>query len=86
MKPGILTGWNPRCWQDCTSNHQLTLPENVISDFPDTRYFDVISEDGRIVLAPVRITRADAVRTKMAELGLSDADVAAVVAWARRGV
>ena len=67
-----------------TSKNQLTIPKNVISDFPDTRYFDVISEDGRIVLAPVRITHADAVRTKMAELGLSDADVAAAVAWARR--
>ena len=68
-----------------TSKNQLTLPKNVISDFPDTRYFDVTSENGRIVLTPVRITRADAVRTKMAELGLSEVDVAAAVAWARRG-
>ncbi len=68
-----------------TSKNQLTLPKRVISAFPDTRYFDVTGEDGRIVLTPVRITRADAVRAKMDELGLSEADVAAAVTWARRG-
>ena len=68
-----------------TSKNQLTLPKAVISDFPDTRYFDVTREDGRIVLTPVRIGRADAVRRKIADLGLSEADVAAAVAWARRG-
>ncbi len=68
-----------------TSKNQLTLPKTVISGFPDTRYFDVTQEDGRIVLTPVRIGRADAVRKKMAELGLSESDVAAAVTWARRG-
>ena len=41
-------------------------------------------ENGRIVLTPVRLNRADAVRAKLAELGLSEADVAEAVAWARR--
>ncbi len=68
-----------------TSKNQLTLPKTVIFDFPDTRYFDVTQEDGRIVLTPVRIRRADAVRRKIAELDLSGADVAAAVTWARRG-
>ena len=68
-----------------TSKNRLTLPKAVISDFPNTRYFDVTQEDGRIVLTPVRIGRADAVREKMAELGLSEDDVAAAVTWARRG-
>ena len=68
-----------------TSKNQLTLPKAVISDFPDTRYFDVTQEDGRIVLTPMRIGRADAVRRKMVETGLSEADVAAAVTWARRG-
>lgn len=68
-----------------TSKNQLTLPKTVISDFPDTRYFDVTQEDGRIVLTPVRVGRADAVRKKMVELGLSEDDVAAAVNWARRG-
>lgn len=67
-----------------TSKNQLTLPKAVISGFPNTEYFDVAEENGRIVLTPVRLTRADAVRAKLAELKLSDADVADAVAWARR--
>ena len=67
-----------------TSKNQLTLPKAVISDFPNTDYFDVTEENGRIVLTPVRLTRADAVRAKLAELDLTDADVAEAVAWARR--
>ena len=68
-----------------TSKNRLTLPKAVISDFPNARYFDVTQEDGRIVLTPVRLGRADAVRQKMAELSLSEDDVAAAVTWARRG-
>jgi len=67
-----------------TSKNQLTLPKAVISGFPNTEYFDVTEENGRIVLTPVRLTRADAVRAKLAELRLSEADVAEAVAWARR--
>ena len=67
-----------------TSNH-LTLPEAVISAFPDVQYFDVRNESGQIVLTPVRFTRADAVRSRLAELGLSEEDVSTAVAWARRG-
>ncbi|WP_419940352.1 AbrB/MazE/SpoVT family DNA-binding domain-containing protein [Candidatus Palauibacter sp.] len=67
-----------------TSKNQLTLPKAVISGFPDIDYFDVAEENGRIVLTPVQVTRADAVRAKLAELGLSDGDVADAVAWARR--
>ena len=67
-----------------TAKNQLTLPKAVISDFGGTEYFDVASENGRIVLTPVRVNRADAVRAKLAEIGLSEADVADAVAWARR--
>lgn len=67
-----------------TSKNQLTLPKKVIADFPRARYFDVAAEEGRIVLTPVRVNRADAVRAKLAALGLSEADVADAVAWARR--
>ena len=66
-----------------TSKNQLTLPKAVISGFPNTDYFDVAEENGRIVLTPVRVTRADAVRAKLAELGLSEGDVSDALAWAR---
>lgn len=67
-----------------TSKNQLTLPKAVIADFPGSEYFDVTNENGRIVLTPVRLTRAGAVRAKLAELGISKDDVAEAVAWARR--
>ena len=58
-----------------TSKKQLILPEAVISMFPDTEYFDVTRERGRIVLTPVRLSGADAVRARLAEPGFSEADV-----------
>ena len=67
-----------------TSKNQLTLPKVVVADFPGSKYFDVTKENGRIVLTPVRLNRADAVRAKLTELGISEADVAEAVDWARR--
>ncbi|MCY4108613.1 MAG: AbrB/MazE/SpoVT family DNA-binding domain-containing protein [Chloroflexi bacterium] len=67
-----------------TSKNQLTLPKAVVSAFPGAEYFDVTKANGRIVLTPVRLTRADAVRSKLADMGLSEADVAEAVEWARR--
>ncbi len=66
------------------ADNQLTLPDAVLSDLPGIRYFDMTTEPGRIVLAPVRSTRANAVRARLADLELSDADVAEAVDWARR--
>lgn len=67
-----------------TSKNQLTLPKAIVADFQGAEYFDVTQERGRIVLTPVRLTRADAVRAKLAELDMDEADVAEAVAWARR--
>ena len=67
-----------------TSKNQLTLPKEILSDFEGAEYFDVTGENGRIVLTPVRITRAGAVRAKLAKLGLSETDVADAVASVRR--
>ena len=68
-----------------TSKNQLTLPKAVTAAVEATEYFDVTAENGRIVLTPVRVNRADGVRAKLAELGLSEADVKDAVAWARSG-
>ena len=68
-----------------TSKNQLTLPKKVVSAFPGTEYFDVARENGRIVLTPVRLNQANAVRTKLADLELSEDDVDNAVAWARKG-
>jgi hypothetical protein len=67
-----------------TSKNQVTLPKAITNAVGATQYFDVKAKDGQIVLTPVRIQRADAVRAKLAELNLKDADVENAVNWARR--
>jgi hypothetical protein len=67
-----------------TTKNQLTLPKRVADQFPGARYFEIAAEEGRIVLTPVRLQRADAVRAKLAKLGIGERDVAAAVKWARR--
>jgi hypothetical protein len=66
-----------------TSKNQLTLPKAATAAVGATEYFDVQTRDGVIVLTPVRIQRADAVRTKLAELALTDDDIERAVEWAR---
>jgi hypothetical protein len=67
-----------------TAKNQLTLPKAVTNAVGPAEYFDVEARDGQIVLTPVRIQRADAVRAKLAELGLQEHDVADAVAWVRQ--
>jgi hypothetical protein len=67
-----------------TSKNQLTLPKAITNAVGAAQYFDVKAKDGQIVLTPVRIQRADAVRAKLAELNLKDADIQDAVNWARR--
>lgn len=66
-----------------TSKNQLTLPKSVTQAVGPTEYFDVEARAGQIILTPVRIQRGDAVRAKLAELGLTAADITDAVAWAR---
>jgi ribosomal protein L12E/L44/L45/RPP1/RPP2 len=66
-----------------TSKNQLTLPKSVTLAVGPAEYFDVQTRDGQIVLTPVRIQRADAVRAKLAEFELDEADIADAVVWAR---
>jgi hypothetical protein len=68
-----------------TSKNQLTLPKAAVEAVGVTEYFDVQVRDGQIVLTPVRIQRGDAVRAKLAALGLTDADVVDAIRWARAG-
>jgi hypothetical protein len=67
-----------------TSKNQLTLPKAAVQAVGAAEYFDVAVREGQIVLTPVRIQRGDAVRAKLAALGLVEADVADAVRWARQ--
>ena len=64
--------------------NQLTLPKAITNALGPVEYFDVQAKDGQIVLTPVRIQRADAVRANLAELDLQERDIADAVTWARR--
>lgn len=67
-----------------TVKNQLTLPKKIVDLFPDVSYFEVKSERGGILLLPVRQNRMEALRRKMARLGLSPSDLTRAVKWSRR--
>lgn len=67
-----------------TSKNQITLPKAAVSAVDAAEYFDVTVESGRIVLTPVRVQKAQAVREKLEQLGLTEQDIEDAVAWARQ--
>jgi len=67
-----------------TSKNQLTLPKAMIARIDPAEYFDVTTESGRIVLTPVRVHKANAVREKLQALGINEHDVGDAIAWARQ--
>lgn len=67
---------------ELTSKYPLTLPKKIIDQFGPIDYFDIETRDGQIILSPVRIQRADAVRTKLAQPGIGEADVEETLSWA----
>ena len=67
-----------------TSKNQLTLPKSIVQSVGNANYFEVEIDKGRVILTPVRIQKADAVRAKLEALGINEQDVADAVAWARK--
>jgi len=67
-----------------TSKNQLTLPKAVVDAVGIADYYDVAIENGRIVLTPVHPNAASQVRSRLEDLGITEADVAAAVAWSRQ--
>jgi bifunctional DNA-binding transcriptional regulator/antitoxin component of YhaV-PrlF toxin-antitoxin module len=70
-----------------TAKNQLTLPKRVLEALgsgPAPTYFEVEVRDGSILLTPARLGSADAVRRKLTELGITEADVDDAVTWARQ--
>jgi len=70
-----------------TSKNQITLPKAIANAFPDTQYFDVDIEDGKIILLPVKMQPVGAsledVRGKMRRLGVGEEEVGEAIRWAR---
>ena len=53
------------------------MPKSITAAIGAAEYFDVEARGGQIILTPVRIRRGDALRAKLAELDLGEADVVA---------
>ena len=70
-----------------TDKNQLTIPDPVVFDLPQSEFYDVTCEDGRIVLTPVSesviIKRADEAIEMLRSKGITEQDVADAIAWAR---
>jgi hypothetical protein len=68
------------------AKNQITLPKSLMQAVGTTDCFDVQAKGGQIVLTPARFIAADAVRAKLAELGITESDKTAAVDWARTQV
>jgi len=66
-----------------TTKNQLTLPKRITEEIGSVEYFDIKVENGQIILTPVKIQRADEVRAKLAELDITEEDIADAISWAR---
>ena len=70
-----------------TSKNQITLPKEVINEFPNVEYFEVKVEKGRIVLIPVKPIPSDIklekIRKKIKKRGITEKEVEKAVKWAR---
>ena len=67
-----------------TRNNRLTLPKSVLTSTGEAEYYEITVESGRIILTPVRIQNAEAVRAKLEALGINEQDVSEAVQWARQ--
>ena len=68
-----------------TTKNQLTLPKAVMQQTGKLEYVAISLENGRIILTPVQVQPADAVRNKLAALGITEQDVEDAVSWSRGG-
>ena len=67
-----------------TRKNQVTLAKAIVQRVGEADYDDVTVRDGKIVLTPVRLQQADAVRAKVERLGITQDDVDEAIAWARK--
>lgn len=66
-----------------SSKNQITLPKAIVASFEGVDYFDVSTQDGRIILEPVRTTKGSEVRSKLESLGIRETDIDLALRYAR---
>jgi len=67
-----------------TPKNQITLPTAVVLEMGAAKCFEIAVENGRIVLTPVCVQGAQAVREKLQRLGITEQDLADAMSWARQ--
>jgi bifunctional DNA-binding transcriptional regulator/antitoxin component of YhaV-PrlF toxin-antitoxin module len=82
--PYFLDTGRSRMLAKVTAKNQLTLPKAVASRFPGVEHFDVSTDGRSIILRPLRQSRGDEVRAKLAKLGITEQDVKDAVESVRR--
>ena len=53
-----------------TAKNRLTLPERALDATGRPTHFEIAIENGRLILTPAQVSPADAVRRKLAKLGI----------------
>jgi len=70
-----------------TSKNQITLSREVLKQIPETDYFEVKVEDGKIILIPARVISAKisikSIREKTKKRGLTKKVIDEAIKWAR---
>ena len=67
-----------------TRKNQITLPKAIVQRVGEADDYDVTVQVGKIVLTPVRLQQADAVRAKLEALGITQDDVEDAIACVRK--
>ena len=70
-----------------TSKNQITLPKEILNQIPETDYFEVKVENGKIVLIPARVIPArislETIRQKIRKKGLTEKEIEKAIKWSR---
>ena len=66
-----------------TGDNQLTIIDGVLGEFQYGDYFEVVIDNGRIVLTPIEPDSIEAVWARIEALGITEDDVVDAVKWAR---
>jgi hypothetical protein len=66
-----------------SSKNQITLPKTIVASFEGVDYFDITTQNGRIILEPVRMNKGDEVRSRLESLGIRETDIDAAIEYAR---
>ena len=70
-----------------TSKNQVTLPQKVLQDIPETDDFDITAQGVVLILRPATLddpgSRLAVVRQNIKDLGIVPNDCDRAIAWAR---